>query len=51
MVKEMEQNGMTILKPDLKPVQEVALSTLPQFEERWADGVAEEVRRVIGSGG
>jgi tripartite ATP-independent transporter DctP family solute receptor len=51
MVKEMEQNGMTILKPDLKPFQEVALSTLPQFEERWADGVAEEVRRVIGSGG
>jgi hypothetical protein len=40
---------MTILRPDLAPFQEVALSTLPQFEARWADGVADEVRRVIGN--
>jgi TRAP-type transport system periplasmic protein len=51
MVEEMKRHGMTILEPDLKPFQEVALSTLPQFEAEWADGVADEVRRVVGSGG
>ena len=43
-------HGMTILEPDLKPFQEVALSTLPEFEAQWADGVADEVRRVVGAG-
>ena len=51
MIQEMEANGMAILRPDLQPFQEVALSTLPYFEEQWAPGIAEEVRRVVGEGG
>lgn len=51
MIEEMEANGMTILRPDLQPFQEVALSTLPYFEEQWAPEIAEEVRQVVGEGG
>lgn len=51
MVEEMKAEGMTILEPDLGPFQEVALSTLPHFEAQWAEGIAEEVRRVVGAGG
>ena len=51
MIEEMEANGMTILRPDLQPFQEVALSTLPYFEEQWAPEIAGEVRKVVGEGG
>jgi tripartite ATP-independent transporter DctP family solute receptor len=48
LIKEMEGKGMTILRPDLKPFQEIALGTMDHFKKQWEPWVYEEAMKAIG---
>lgn len=48
LIKEMEAKGMVILRPDLKPFQEVALGTLDYFKKAWEPWVHEEALKALG---
>lgn len=48
LVKDMEAKGMAILRPDLKPFQEVALGTLDHFKKAWEPWVHEEALKALG---
>lgn len=48
LIKEMEAKGMTILRPDLKPFQEIALGTMEHFKKQWEPWVYEEAMKALG---
>jgi len=48
LIKEMEAKGMAIIRPDLKPFQEIALGTLEYFKTQWEPWVHEETLKALG---
>jgi tripartite ATP-independent transporter DctP family solute receptor len=48
LIKEMEANGMTVMRADLKPFQDIALGTLDYFKKQWEPWVHEEALKTIG---
>jgi len=47
LIAKMKSHGMQFLTPELKPFQEIALSTMPFFEKKWQPWVIEETMKVI----
>lgn len=47
LIEEMKTNGMVFLHPDLKPFQEVALSTTDYFQKIWEPWVMEEAKKAV----
>lgn len=47
LLKEMEAKGMTVLRPDLKPYREIALTTMDYFKKTWEPWVYEETMKVL----
>lgn len=48
LIKEMQAKGMTILRPDLKPFQEIALGTMDHFKKQWEPWVFDEAMKALG---
>lgn len=48
LIREMEAKGMTILRPELKPFQGIALGTMDHFKKQWEPWVYEEAIKAIG---
>jgi tripartite ATP-independent transporter DctP family solute receptor len=47
LLKEMEAKGMTVIKTDLKPFREVALTTMDYFKKSWEPWVYEEAMKAL----
>ncbi len=47
LLKEMEAKGMTILRVDLKPFREIALTTMDHFKKSWEPWVFEEAIKAL----
>jgi TRAP-type transport system periplasmic protein len=48
LIQEMEAKGMTILRPDLKPFQEIAFGTMEHFKKQWEPWVLDEAMKALG---